>query len=161
MRAHAQAGITLVETAVAGAVIAIGIGGLLFALGSFARFTAHQAGPVRRAATALADQTLRIAENTWKYGAPGSAPSGTTANTLTAARAGAAPTTVPVTIATSLSSVSATGAQITVTVRYTPDPGHPSDDGVISVTGHADVKAPAPGSQVTEPGAIPQPSGAP
>ena len=161
MRAHTQAGITLVETAVAVAVIAIGIGGLLFALGSFARFTAHQAGPVRSAATALADQTLRIAENTWKYGSPGSAPSGTAASRLTVAHEGAAPATVPVTVTTSLSNVSATGAQITVTVQYTPDPGHPSDSGVTSVTGQAGAKAPAPGSQVTDPAAIPQPSGAP
>ena len=161
MRANTQAGVTLIETAVAVAVIAIGIGGLLFALSSFARFTAHQAGPVRTAATALADQTLRIAENAWKYGSPGEAPSGIATKALTVARAGADPETVPVSVATDLANVSTTGAQITVTVQYTPDPGHPSDNGRISVTGEVDVKAPAPGSQVTAPSMIPQPSGAP
>jgi hypothetical protein len=108
------------------------------------------------AAVATAQQSLRVAQNAWKYGSPGSAPSGSRQITL----ALNATANEPATLTTSIGG-STSPAQITVTVRYTPEPGRAGDSGIVSVSGEVDVKAPLPGSQVVRPGLIPLPSGAP
>lgn len=108
------------------------------------------------AALTIAQQELRIAQNAWKYGSPGTAPSGTQTIVLPVS----ASTTAPATITTTLSA-SGTSAQLTVTVQYTPEPDRSGDTGVVSVTGEVAEKAPLPGSQVDRPGLIPMPSGAP
>ncbi len=156
MRLRFQSGITLVETAVAAAIITIAIGTALWAIGTFSKHAAQQGGPARMAALVLAQQTLRVAQDAWKYGSPGSAPSGSQSITLPMSSA----TTARATISTIVSGA-ASPAQITVTVRYTPEPGRGADPGVVSVSGEVDVKAPLPGSRVNRPGLIPMPSGAP
>ena len=155
MRHRSQSGITLVETAVAAAIVVVAIGGVLFAIASFGKFVRRQGGPGRMAALVAAQQTLRIAQNAWKYGAPGSAPSGSETITLPLNSA----TTAPATITTAIAS-SGTSAQLTVTVRYTPEPGR-NDSGVVVLSGPVSVKAPLPGSQIDRPGLVPLPSGAP
>lgn len=108
------------------------------------------------AALIIAQQELRIAQNAWKYGSPGIAPSGSE----TIALAVSASTTARATMSTTISG-GGTSAQLTVTVQYTPEPDRNGDTGVVSVTGEVAEKAPLPGSQVNKPGLIPMPSGAP
>lgn len=155
MRLEGESGLTLVETVVAAAIVAVAAGGALYAIASFGKFARQQGGPARMAALAVAQQTLRIAQNAWKYGSPGDAPSGVQTIALPLNRA----TTAPASVTTSVVS-DGTSAQIAVTVRYTPEPGR-SDSGLISVSGELSVKAPLPGSQVARPGLVPLPSGAP
>ena len=138
----------LLEALVAVAIAALAAGASLWALAGFGKHLAQPGGAARSAALALAQQTLRVAQDAWKYGSPGSAPAGTQAVAL------------PGTITTAISSASAP-AQILVTVRYTPQPGRSGDTGVVSVSGAVDVKAPLPGSSVYRPGLVPLPSGAP
>lgn len=132
----------------AAAIVAIAAGTALWATASFAKHAAQQGGRARTAALVIAQQTLRVAQDAWKYGAPGSAPAGT--QTL------ALPGSLTTAISGELSP-----ARITVTVRYTPEPGRDGDPGVVSVSGEVDVKAPLPGSQIERPGLVPLPSGAP
>jgi type II secretory pathway pseudopilin PulG len=139
---HSQRGTTLLEAVVVSAICAVVLGGVLFALTTVSRHVARQAGPHRTAAIVLAQQTLRIAQDAWKYGALAT-PSGTQ------------PLALPGTLTASVSS-----NQLTVTVTYTPDPGH-DDSGSVSLTGPLMPKAPLPGTQVDRPGRIAQPSGAP
>ncbi|HET9095491.1 MAG TPA: hypothetical protein VFN37_02420 [Candidatus Baltobacteraceae bacterium] len=155
MKARRQSGITLVETAVAAGIVAVALGGTLFALAQFGRYVRQQGGPARTAALVAAEQTLRVAQNAWKYGSPGTAPSGTQTIALPITEAAAAPATITTTIAGS-----GTSAQITVTVRYTPEPGR-NDSGVVTMSGQLAVKAPLPGSHLERPGLVPMPSGAP
>jgi hypothetical protein len=138
---------TLLETAVSAAIAAIAIGGAIFAMGSFGRFATYQSGPNRAAASQLAQQTLRVAQDAWKYGPPGASPAGTWRMASATVTTSAVPT-------------SAVSAHIVVTVQYTPDPGR-NDSGTIAVSGDVDVKAPVPGSQIAQPALVPQPSGAP
>ena len=152
---------TLIETSASAAIVALAAGAMLFALGTFGRFGAHQTGPVHAAAAAAAEDTLRVAQDAWKYGTPGTAPSGTATETVLIAVPGAAATAVPVQVSTSLSAAGANGANIAVTVRYPPDSSHPGDTGTVTLTGAAAATAPLPGSQIVEPSAIPAPSGAP
>ena len=156
MNLRAQSGITLVETAVAAAVLAIAAGAAAYSVMMFGRVTAQQGGPSRMAALIIAQQELRIAQNAWKYGSPGIAPSGSE----TIALAVSASTTARATMTTTISG-GGTSAQLTVTVQYTPEPDRNGDTGVVSVTGEVAEKAPLPGSQVNKPGLIPMPSGAP
>lgn len=146
---RSERGFTLLEALVACAVLAIGAFGMLGAWNSVARSTRAQAGPNETAALEFARRTLRIAEDAWKYGAPGAAPAGTWTVTAPA----------PMTVSTTLTP-DAGGASVAVTVAYTPDPGR-NEPATVTVLGEATVLAPLPGSQVAEPGAIPQPSGAP
>lgn len=146
----------LLETAVAAAIVAVAVGTALWAIAAFAKHVAQQGGPARTAALIAAQQTLRVAQNAWKYGSPGSAPAGSQSITLPLSAATSAPATITTTI-----SGSASPAQITVTVQYTPEPDRSGDSGVVSVSGEVGVKAPLPGSQVNRPGLIPLPSGAP
>lgn len=155
MKGRRQSGITLVETAVAAGIIAIALGGTLFALAQFGRYVRQQGGPARTAALVAAQQTLRVAQDAWKYGSPGSAPSGTQTIALPINEAAVAPATITTTVAGS-----ATSAQITVTVRYTPEPGR-NDSGVVTLSGQLAVKAPLPGSHIDRPGLVPLPGGAP
>lgn len=145
----------LIEAAVAAAIVAAVVGGAFFAINSFGKYIAQQGGPARRAALVAAQQTLRLAQNAWKYGSPGTAPSGSQTVTIPLSTQ----TSAPATIATTLTP-GGNSAQIQVTVRYTPEPGR-NDSGVVTMTAQVDVKAPLPGSQVNRPGLIPQPSGAP
>jgi type II secretory pathway pseudopilin PulG len=151
-----QSGITLVETAVAAAIVAIAVGTALWAVAAFAKHVAQQGGRARMAALTVAQQMLRVAQNAWKYGSPGNAPSGSEQITLPLDAAASEPATLTTSIGASTSP-----AQITVTVRYTPEPGRAGDTGIVSVSGEVDAKAPLPGSHVDRPGLIPLPSGAP
>lgn len=155
MKLRQQSGITLVETAVVAGIIAVAVGGALYAIAAFGKHVAQQGGAARIAALSVARQTLHVAQNAWKYGSPGSAPSGAQSIMLPVSSAQSAPATVTTTL-----SASAATARITVTVRYTPEPGR-SDPGVVRISGEAAVKAPLPGSLVDRPGLIPLPSGAP
>ena len=148
MSLRRQSGITLVETAVAAAIVAIALGGAVAAMAMFGKYVAQTDSPARRASLLLAQQTLRVAQNAWKYGSPGAAPSGTQIATLPNAS-----------VTTSIAG-SGTSAQITVTVRYTPDPAH-ADSGVVSISGQLTAKAPLPGSELDRPGLVPLPAGAP
>ncbi|HEY9180048.1 MAG TPA: prepilin-type N-terminal cleavage/methylation domain-containing protein [Candidatus Baltobacteraceae bacterium] len=156
MNLRRQSGITLLETTIAAALLAIAAGGALFALSSFGAHIAQQGGPARMAALVAAQQTLRIAQDAWKYGSPGSAPSGS----QTIALPLSTQTTAPALLTTTVSA-GATSAQITVTVQYTPEPGRSGDPGVVMLSANVSEKAPLPGSQVTKPGLVPLPSGAP
>jgi prepilin-type N-terminal cleavage/methylation domain-containing protein len=146
----AQRGFSLIEAMVATAIVATAAGSMLFALNAFAKFSAHQAGPNREAAMLYAQQSLRVAEDVWKYGAQRGVPSGTQqiADPISA------------TVTTSITPIDAASASITVTVAYTPDPNH-ADPGSVSMSGILEVKAPVPGSRIVRPGLIASPSGAP
>lgn len=156
MRHPSQSGITLVETVIAAGIVAVAVGGVLLALTAVGKYVRRQGGPARMAALVSAQQTLRIAQNAWKYGSPGGAPAGSETIALPINAA----TTAPATITTAVAS-SGTSAQITVTVQYTPEPGRSNDTGVVTVSGQVAVKAPLPGSHVDRPGLVPLPSGAP
>lgn len=147
MNLRAQTGVTLLETAVAAALTALAAGAALSIVAAFGKYTAQQGGPARTAALLIAQQTLRVAQDAWKYGSPGSAPAGTQSIAL--------PGTV-----TTTTSIAGASAQVTVTVKYTPEPGR-NDPGAVSVSGSVVQEAPLPGSQIARPGLIPLPSGAP
>jgi hypothetical protein len=152
--------VKLLEAIVALAIVAVAAGAWLSAGGAFARFSTHQASPVRAAAQLLAEQTLHVAQDAWKYGSLGSFPSGTWQTTVAPNAPDAAPASAPVTVETTVASSGQT-ANIAVTVQYTPDPKHPGDSGTVSLNGTLMVKAPAPGATLVRPALIPQPSGAP
>lgn len=156
MSLRRQSGVTLLETLVAAALLIVAAGGVLYVLAAFGKHVAQQGGPARMAALVVAQQTLRVAQDAWKYGSPGAAPSGSQSITLPLNASGTAPATLTTTV-----SGSGTSAQVTVTVRYTPEPGRSGDSGIVSVSGEVVQKAPLPGSQVSKPGLIPLPSGAP
>lgn len=148
MTLRLQSGATLLEIAVCAAIVTIAAGAALFAVASFGRHIAQPGGAARMAALLVAQQTLRVAQDAWKYGSPGGAPSGSQSIAL--------PATV-----TTVMDASTSPARITVTVRYTPEPGRNGDSGVVEITGELSAKAPLPGSRVERPGLIPLPSGAP
>lgn len=147
MHDRSQSGFSLIETLVATAIVTLVVGSALFALATFGKYAAHQGGKARTAALSLAQQTLRDAQNAWKYGSPGVAPSGT----QIAASVGTVTTTV---------AASASIAQITVRVTYTPDASY-QDSGVVVLSGELQAKSPLPGAQIDRPGLVPQPAGAP
>jgi type II secretory pathway pseudopilin PulG len=138
--------VRILEAAVVATILAIAAVAALSAIATFGKYVARQDSQQRKAALLLAQQTLRIAQNAWKYGSPGTAPAGTQST-------GAA------TISTAISG-SGASQQITVTVRYTPAPEH-NDSGTVSISGALSVKAPLPGTRVDRPGLVPLPSGAP
>jgi hypothetical protein len=129
-------------------------------MGGFGHFATHQSGPVRSAAMLLAEQTLHVAQDAWKYGSPGSAPSGTWATTVPLNLPGGS-RSAPVTVTATISNAGAQDAQVTVTVQYTPDANHRNDSGHVSMIGQMRVKSPLPGATELNPSLIPQPSGAP
>ena len=90
------------ETTITVAILAVAVGGLIAAVGVVGGFSTHQSGPVRTAAILRADQVLRIAQDAWKYGSPGASPSGTWQTTVSLAAPNAGPTTVPVTVTSSV-----------------------------------------------------------
>lgn len=156
-----QRGFTLIEAAIACGIVGMTLLALFFALSSFSKFDAHAAGPNRTAARVLAEQTLRIAEDAWKYGAIGNAPSGTWSTTLRIPNAGSAtPASIPVTITSALANANATSTSIAITVGYPPDPDR-GDTGTITINGTLQVRAPLPGARVLYPSLVPLPSGAP
>jgi prepilin-type N-terminal cleavage/methylation domain-containing protein len=157
---NGQRGFTLIESAITAAIASLAIGTLVFAIGAFARFSAHQAGPVRVAATLLAEQTLRVAQNSWKYGSPGDAPVGTIATTVPVLGPNGA-TSAPVLLQTQISGSGSASAQITVTVLYTPEPDRVHDSGSVTLSGELQMQSPLPDSTVAPASLIPQPSGAP
>jgi prepilin-type N-terminal cleavage/methylation domain-containing protein len=142
-----QSGFSLIEAVIAAAIAAVAAGAWLSATNAFGRFAANQASPARSAALLLAEQTLRVAQDAWKYGSPGNAPSGTwTAGSFTVQ---------------TVVSGGAVSSDITVQVSYTPDPLRPADSGMVTLHGTLSVKAPLPGTRIVRPALIPQPSGAP
>lgn len=151
-----QSGFSLLETLVAAALLAVATVGVLYTVAVLGKHVAQQGGPARMAALVVAQQTLRVAQDAWKYGSPGSAPSGSQSITLPMNDAASAPAMLTTTV-----SGSASLAQVTVTVQYTPEPGRTGDSGIVSVSGEVIQKAPLPGSQLSKPGLIPLPSGAP
>ncbi len=146
-------GFTLLETIVGCAIIAIASAALLFAIGGAARFSGESAsGPAHTAAQTLAQSTMHDLQTSWKYGSPGSI-NGGFATSLPVP-----PGTSPATVRVSSSAGGLT--TITVTVVYTPDPNH-QDSGTVSIAAPATVRGPLPGSQVSRPGLIPDPSATP
>lgn len=143
MSLRTQSGFTLLESVVAAALLAITLGGVFYALASFGRHVAWQIAPQRRAASVLARQTLHVAQDAWKYGSPGSAPSGT--------QDGVTTTIAP----------NGDSATISVAVRYTPEPGGRSDGGIVTVSGEVEQRSPLPGSTIERPGTVALPSAAP
>ena len=143
MSLRTQSGFTLAESLVAAALLAITLGGVFYALAAFGRHVAWQIAPQRRAAAILARQTLHVAEDAWKYGTPGNAPSGTQ---------GGVSTTI---------ALDGDSATISVTVRYTPEPGARGDSGIVAVSGQVEQRSPLPGSTIERPGLVPLPSAAP
>jgi prepilin-type N-terminal cleavage/methylation domain-containing protein len=160
MKMQRQRGFTLLESAIAAAIICLAAGALLSAMAEFGRFSSHQAGPVRAAATLLAEQTLRVAENAWKYGSPGDAPVGTIETTVPVLGPNGA-TSAPVSVQTQISSASPASAQIVVTVLYTPEPDRVRDSGDVTLSGDLQMQSPLPGSTIAPASLIPQPNGAP
>jgi prepilin-type N-terminal cleavage/methylation domain-containing protein len=158
---QSQNGFTLIETLVAVAIVTLAIGGLIAAMGVFARFSTHQVGPVHSAATLQAEQLLRVVQDAWKYGSPGAAPVGAWQATLPLNLPSGGATSAPASVSTSISIVNAQSAQVTINVRYTPDPEHSADPGLASTTGQTQVKSPMPGATVLDPSLIPAPAGAP
>lgn len=156
-----QRGFTLLESTIAVAIIAVAASALLFAMGETGRFSSHQAGPVRSAATVLAEQTLRVAQDAWKYGTPGTSPAGSVQTSVPILIPNNTATTAPVSLRTVITSSGADAAQIAVTVSYTPDPDHPRDPGSVTLNGNVQVKSPLPASTVAPAALIPQPAGAP
>lgn len=161
MEKRKQAGFTLIEAVLAVAILAVAMTAFTVAMGEFGKFSTSQAGPVRTAAMLLAEQTLRVAEDAWKYGAAGNAPEGSLATRVPLVLPGARATTAPLTVTTALSNADSAFADLVVTVRYTPDPDHLQDTGIVTLDGELQVKAPLPASTVAPPNLIAQPQGAP
>lgn len=148
-----QRGFVLLEAIATVAIVALCAGALLASLSASAA-SGWTPQRNRAAAALLAAQLLRTAENAWKYGTPGDAPSGSIAASMPVAGSDA----VPVTISSAITSQTADGAALSITVSYPSD--RAGDSGSITVTGALRVKAPLPGSQLERPGLVPQPGGA-
>ncbi len=106
-------------------------------------FAASAGGANRQIALQAAAQTIRLAENVWKYGAQ-DAPSGTLATTVPLDLPSAAPTTVPLTIEALLSRTGAS-ARLRVIVTYPLD-GFRRQTGRVTQDAVLHVAAPLPGS---------------
>jgi prepilin-type N-terminal cleavage/methylation domain-containing protein len=149
-----QRGFALLEALAVLAIVALGAGALLMAITAAAKLDGGGSRN-RRAAALLAAQTLRVAENAWKYGTPGDAPAGSMTASMPVPGSSA---TVPVTISSEIASQTTQGAAITVTVSYPPGQDE-ADAGAVTVSAALRVKAPLPGAQVERPGLVPQPAG--
>lgn len=153
---EAQRGFALLEAVAVVAIVSLFGGILIMAISAAVRMESRPERN-RAAAEILAAQTLRVAEDAWKYGTPGDAPRGSATASL---QVQGSNEIVPVAISSTISSESADGAAITITVSYPPEqPG--GDSGAVTLTGALRVKAPLPGAQVERPGLIAQPAGAP
>lgn len=141
-----QRGFALLESIAVLAIVALGGGVLVLAASASAKLNAAPERN-RAAAALLAAQTLRVAENVWKYGSPGEAPAG---SATAAMKLPGSNETVPVTISSAITSRAANGATLTITVSY------PS--GAVTISEAVRVKAPLPGAQVEQPELIPQPA---
>jgi Tfp pilus assembly protein PilV len=156
-----QEAFTLLETLIAVAAVGVAVGGLIGAVGAFARFSTHPISPMRSAATLLVKNTLLAAQDAWKYGSPGTALLDTWDTTVPLAIPGNSPVTAPVTLSVSASTIDSARAQLTVSARYTPGLDRHGDTGAVSMSGQAYVKAPLPGATVFNPALIAKPSAAP
>jgi type II secretory pathway pseudopilin PulG len=150
-----QRGFALLEAIAVIAVVSLCGGALLLAVSAAARLE-RGPGRNRAAASILAAQTLRVAEDAWKYGTLQDAPGG---SAVTSMHVQGSSEVVPVTISSAISSQTADGAAITITVSY-PAAQTGDDSGIVTLTGALRVKAPLPGAQVERPGLIPRPPGA-
>jgi type II secretory pathway pseudopilin PulG len=165
-----EQGFALLEAIVSVALVALVLGALLFGAANFGRFGSHPSGTRREAAERLAAQTLRAAQDAWKYpdaGAAGlPAPSGTWSTAMPVRAPGGETIAVPVTIqvTTAIAATAAPNdptserARTSVTVTYPPDYSR-DDPGVAGVAADLAVKSPYPGEILTVP--VAQPSGAP
>lgn len=152
-----QRGFALVEAVIVIGIAAVCAGALLLAISGVAKFGSHAGGPNRTAALAFARQTLRIAQNAWKYGSPGDSPNGTAAVTIPVAGPDATATTMPASVNAVLGTVDASGTSLSITVSYPPDPGR-ADPGTVTLSGRLRVLAPPPGARLEQPGLIAQPN---
>lgn len=147
-RRTAEGGFSILEALVAVALLAICTGGVLAAAASIGRFAAAPAGPNRAAALAAAEETARIAQDAWKYGAPASpVPNGTWSTTSRG---------VPLNIGASTTSA----GDLVVTVAYPPDSSR-GESGTVTLHTTLRAIAPRPREKVVRPGLVPAPSGAP
>ncbi|MGZ3516394.1 MAG: type II secretion system protein [Vulcanimicrobiaceae bacterium] len=161
---------TLIEVTVATAIIVVAVAGALTAFNAIARYATNQGGLRRAAALAFANQLVEIAQDTWKYGSPGPSPAGRWQTTLQLAMPNASATTMPVSVSAIYQQLrtpdpsgidpSTPSALVTVTVAYTPEPGR-DDSGVVSAQATLHVQALPPGAQISLPGNVPAPVGAP
>ncbi|HZZ66123.1 MAG TPA: hypothetical protein VFE17_11525 [Candidatus Baltobacteraceae bacterium] len=156
MAVRDQGGYALVEVVFAAAVISVGVAGLLGAMGVFARFAAHPDGAVRSAATLLAEQTLRLAQDAYKYGSPDLPRDTEWQARVAIAGPDAMPTNVPVTVRTHVEG-SPESAAIDVAVSYPGDPKSTNRSATVSLRGTLAVLAPVPGTSITRPGLVPGP----
>ena len=150
-----QLGFALLEAIAVVAIASLCTGVLFLAVSAAVRLETRP-GRYRAAAAMLAAQTLRVAEDAWKYGTPG-APSGSAPAFM---HVQGSNQVVPVTISSAISSQTADGAAITITISYPPGQ-YGGDSGAVSIGGTLRVKAPLPGAQVERPALIPHPAGAP
>jgi type II secretory pathway pseudopilin PulG len=150
-----QRGFALLEAIAVVAIASLCTGALFMAITAAVRLEVPP-DRNRAAATLLAAQTLRIAEDAWKYGTAG-APSGSAPAFM---RVQGSSEGVPVTISSAISSQNGDGAAITITVTYPPGQDG-ADSGAVTIGGALRVKAPLPGAQVERPGLIPRPAAAP
>jgi type II secretory pathway pseudopilin PulG len=151
-----ERGFALLETVAVVGIVAIGAAALVLAISGAAKFSAHASGPNRTAALEYARQMLRVAQDAWKYGSPGSAPNGSADVTVPVAGPDAIATTMPARVTATVVPDSETGASISIAVSYTPDPGR-NDSGSVTLSGRLRAIAPLPGTQVVQPGYVAQP----
>jgi type II secretory pathway pseudopilin PulG len=142
----AQAGFALIEAIAVIAIAAACAGALILALSSVPKSGSHATGRNRVAASLFAEQILRVAEDAWKYGSHGDAPSGTFETSIPN----------PVSVVSTITRNDSSGADISVTVSYTPDPGH-DESGSVTLRGKLRAKAPLPGARVEQSGLISAP----
>jgi type II secretory pathway pseudopilin PulG len=152
-----QRGFTLVETILAAGLVAVALIALFSVLAGASRFAASSGGPNRQTALHVAAETIRLAQNAWKY-APQDAPSGTLATSAPVPVPSGDPTTIPLTVQAILARTG-DSAKLRVVVTY-PQDGFRSQTGRVVEDAVLQVAAPLPQSTIIA-SPIPQPSGAP
>lgn len=142
---NGERGYALLEALAALGLAALCVTALALAARGAARVQTQTGGPNRRAALAFARQTLRVAQDAWKYGSPGAAPAGSATALIP----------FPARVSATVEPDGEDAATISVRVEYSPDPAT-NDSGVVTLEGAVHAMAPLPGSRV-EAAAVAQP----
>jgi type II secretory pathway pseudopilin PulG len=143
---NGERGFALLEAIAVIGVAALCVAALALAASGATKFAGRASGPNRRAALAFARQTLRTAQDAWKYGAPGWVPAGSTSALIP----------FPARITASLAPGGAETAAISITVEYSPDPTQ-NDSGIVTLESSLRAAAPLPGTRIEQPGTIAHP----